>query len=140
VIRKAVASDIPAIMEIERSSFSSPWEEQLFKEALNKGFFVSIEGEEIAGYIVFEVISDEGHITDIAVSKKHRNKGIASELVKEIIRLAKENAVKQVFLEVRSSNEEAKKLYSKFGFSEIGKRKAYYSKTNEDALIFSLKI
>jgi ribosomal-protein-alanine N-acetyltransferase len=142
VIRSAKNSDIPAILEIERALFSDPWEEQLFNEAIkdHKDFFVSIEQNKITGYIIFEKVLDEGHITNLAVSKEYQRKGLASELINKILDLARQQKIKQVFLEVRESNEAARKLYLKFGFLEIGKRKAYYNKTNENAIILKLDL
>lgn len=142
MIRNAENSDIPAILEIERSLFAGPWEEQLFIETIkdHKDFFVFIEQKKIAGYIIFEKVLDEGHITNLAVSKEYQRKGIASRLINKILDMARQEKIKQVFLEVRESNEAARKLYSKFGFVEIGKRKSYYHKTNENAVILKLDL
>jgi len=143
VIRKAVRPDIPKVMEIEKSLFSDPWDEKLFMDALDsedKHFFVSIFDDDLAGYVIFEKVLDEGHITNLAVASEHRRKGVASQLVGKIVDMAKGLKMREIFLEVRRSNEAAKRLYSKFGFKEIGKRKGYYSKANEDALVLSLKL
>lgn len=143
MIRPAAEPDIPRIIEIERSSYADPWGESLFIEAMGGGgkhLLVDEESGELAGYIVFEQVLDEGHITDLAVDKKYRGRGIASELLNKVLDLAGELNVKSLFLEVRESNAAAKKLYSKFGFKEIGRRKRYYHKANEDALVLNLKV
>ncbi len=142
MIRPAVEPDIPRIIEIERSSYADPWEESLFIEALGengKYLFVDEERNELAGYILFEPVLDEGHITNLAVDKKYRGRGIAAELLNKVLDLAGKLNVKLIFLEVRESNVAAKKLYSKFGFKEIGRRKSYYSAANEDALVLMLE-
>lgn len=142
MIRPAAEPDIPKIIEIERSSYADPWEESLFIEALGaagKHLFVDEERNELAGYIVFEPVLDEGHITNLAVDKKYRGRGIAAELLNKVLDLAGKLNVKSIFLEVRESNVAAKKLYSKFGFKEIGRRKSYYSAANEDALVLMLE-
>ena len=141
MIRRAVKQDIPQIIEIEKVSFSDPWDKQLFLDAIDpkdKYLMVAEGGKEIEGYIVFEKVLDEGHITNLAVEAKHRKKGIAAGLVRYVLDLARGLGVKEIFLEVRESNEAAKKLYSKFGFREIGRRKGYYPKANEDALVLKL--
>jgi len=141
VIRRATKQDIPKIVEIEKVSFSDPWDKQLFLDAIdseNKYLMVAEHGGEIEGYIVLEKVLDEGHITDLAVGGKYRKMGVASELVNDALALARGMDIKEIFLEVRGSNEAAKKLYSKFGFREIGKRKGYYPKANEDALVLKL--
>jgi len=137
VIRKASKSDIPAILEIERSLFSDPWDERLFEEALasgNKAIIVSEESGIVNGYAVFEHILDEGHITDLAVAKDQQRQGIASALVDSVLEEADKLGSSKIFLEVRENNEAARKLYSKLGFREMGRRKAYYPKANEDAV------
>ena len=142
MIRRAVKSDIPGIIEIEKVSFSDPWDNQLFLDAIDpkdKYLMVADLGGKIEGYIVLEKVLDEGHITNLAVGEKHRKKGVAAGLVNHVLDLAKGLGIKEIFLEVRESNEAAKKLYSKFGFREIGRRKGYYPKANEAALVLSLK-
>jgi len=142
VIRHAAKSDIPEIAEIEKVSFSDPWDKQLFLDAIDsedKYLIIAEGGKEIEGYVVFEKVLDEGHITNLAVAAKHRKKGIATGLVSNVLDLAKHLGIKEIFLEVRESNEAAKSLYSKFGFREIGRRKGYYPKAGESALVLSLK-
>ena len=141
MLYKATISDIPEMMEIERASYSKPWDEQLFVQAVNsagKHSFVSKIDSKIAGYIVFEVVADEGHITNIAVTKQNRRRGIATELIVKVLELVRDHHINSVYLEVRQSNEAAKKLYEKFGFKEIGERKGYYQGTNENALVYKL--
>jgi len=143
VIRKAQKSDVPGILKIENDLFPDPWDEQLFIDLLdkeNKYFFVKELNGDLAGYVVFERIVDEGHITNLGVAKPYQKKGIATQLIGNIIDLAKGMKIGIIFLEVRQGNEAAKRLYSRFGFKEIGKRKAYYPKANEDALILALEI
>jgi ribosomal-protein-alanine N-acetyltransferase len=143
VIRPAATSDIPGIIEIEKSSYAEPWQESLFVEALGacgKYLFVDEEHNDVAGYIVFEPVLDEGHVTNLAVSDKYRRMGIATGLLNKALDIAKGLKIGSIFLEVRESNVAAKKLYSKFGFKEIGRRKSYYHKTNEDALVLNLKV
>jgi [ribosomal protein S18]-alanine N-acetyltransferase len=142
VIRPAAEPDIPRIVEIERSSYADPWKENLFTGALGadgKYLFVDEQRKELAGYVVFEPVLDEGHITNLAVDKKYRGRGIATGLLNKVLDLAEELNVKSIFLEVKESNEAAKKLYSKFGFKQIARRKSYYSAVNEDALILRLE-
>ena len=125
-------------MEIETASFAHPWEESLFIDILStngKYFFVYESDRKPVAYIIFETVLDEGHITDLAVSEKYRNKGIGKELIEKTLDLAKGSKIKSIFLEVRESNEAARRLYQKLGFKLLGKRKGYYPK-NEDALTY----
>jgi [ribosomal protein S18]-alanine N-acetyltransferase len=143
VIQKAAISDLSEILDIEKESYHKPWNEDLFMKALDssdKTIFVSRTMGKISGYVVFEHVADEGHITNIAVAKSFRRKGIASELIGKAVTYARDLNVVSMFLEVRESNDAAKHLYNKFGFREIGKRKDYYSSPNDNAIIFQLKL
>ena len=66
-----------------------------------------------------------------------RRRGIGSELMKELIAIARERKLQAIFLEVRESNAAARSLYRKFKFSEGGRRKNYYAKPTEDAVLYS---
>lgn len=143
MIRKAVKSDVPGVLEIEKDLFSDPWDKRLFEDAIeaeDKHFFVAEEADKLAGYVIFEKVLDEGHITNLAVAKEYQKHGTGTNLVNCVIELARQEKLKEIFLEVRESNEAAKVLYSKFGFKEVGRRKRYYPKANEDALIFRLNL
>jgi [ribosomal protein S18]-alanine N-acetyltransferase len=142
VIRPAAEPDIPRIVEIEKSSYADPWKEDLFIQALGadgKYLFVDEQKDGLSGYIVFEPVLDEGHITNLVVDKKSRGRGIAAGLLNKVLDLADELSVRSIFLEVKESNEAARKLYSKFGFKQIAKRKGYYPSANENALILRLE-
>ena len=73
-------------------------------------------------------------ITNIAVSPSYRRSGVAEALLKELERRARLKDVTVFFLEVRQSNEAAKRLYEKLGYSPIGVRKRFYEKPVEDAI------
>jgi len=87
----------------------------------------------VIGYGGLWVLFDEGHITTLAVHPLHRKAGTGSFLLEHMLRKARANGATQVFLEVRDSNLAARRLYEKFKFKVIGRRKNYY--LNEDALV-----
>ena len=92
---------------------------------------------EIAGYCGMWTVLGEGNITNIAVSPAYRRSGVAEALLKELERRARLKDVTIFFLEVRQSNEAAKRLYEKLGYSPIGVRKRFYEKPVEDAIVMS---
>jgi [ribosomal protein S18]-alanine N-acetyltransferase len=142
-IRKMEVEDLAAVLEIEEASFISPWTEGMFEETLDSSIsegFVLTAGRSLLGYIILYAVEDEGHIMNIAVEPSALRKGIASMLVAHVISRFREKGVSQFFLEVREGNEPAKKLYRKLGFGTIGRRKRYYTETNEDALVMWLSI
>ena len=142
VFEDMVAEDIPAILEIEQASFTTPWSETSFFNELKKpGSFLKVakKGGRVVGYACGGRIIDEGHILDIAVHPEYRRLGIASALASLIIGRLKEEGCRFIFLEVRASNDHAKEMYEKFGFEVLGTRKNYYVSPVEDAVIMVLK-
>lgn len=120
---------------IEKECFSAPWSEESFKTAENTRFYLYFEGERVVGYVGIYSVLDEGYITNIAVLKDHRKKGVATALLKELTE--KESALSYISLEVRESNAAAISLYTKFNFKKEGVRKAFYSSPKEDGLILT---
>ena len=98
----------------------------------------ALEGDAVLGYIGLMHILDEGYISNIAVSEIHRGKGVACALVNAMKVRGAELGLSFLTLEVRTSNRAARALYTKHGFTEVGRRKGYYEKPAEDALLMTL--
>jgi len=142
-IRELRESDLPSVVKIERLSFSTPWSETLFFNEIHMQRSipkVAVIDERIAGYICANHVADEGHILNLAVHPDFRGKGIAKILVKNILEELKANACRFLYLEVRASNNAARKLYEDFGFSVVWTRKLYYTEPKEDAVIMMLRL
>jgi ribosomal-protein-alanine N-acetyltransferase len=135
--------DINPILEIEKGSFSWPWNRISFvgelacKQAYN--FTVKCldgtDAQQVIGYIFCRLVENELHILRIAVEPNWRSRGIASWLLKRCVGLAGEKGATSAFLKVRPSNQNAISLYHKQGFRVIGKQPNYYTDTREDALV-----
>ena len=91
--------------------------------------------ERIVGFAGLWLMLDEAHVTTICVAKEFRGRGLGEVLMSHLMDLSNEIGASRVTLEVRVSNEPAKALYRKYGFTEEGIRKRYYSDDNEDAAI-----
>lgn len=91
----------------------------------------------IIGFVGFWVMADEAHITSIAVREAYRRQGIGELLLIAAIDSAAKLKARVVTLEVRVSNTIAQNLYTKYGFSRVGVRRAYYSDNREDALVMT---
>ena len=131
-------SDIEEVVAIEEESFSTPWSNKSFEDSLKLPygkFYVARTEGKVVGYVGLYLVGEEGDITNVAVLSQYRRKGIAGKLIEKVINYAKENEINCINLEVRPSNSSAIKLYEKYGFDELGKRKNFYSKPTEDALI-----
>jgi len=131
------------ILEIERSSFRTPWNLIQFLDELTNPvshLWGLIQDEKLIGYICFWTIGDEIHILNIAIHPEKRRKGMARYLLNQLINMAKEKDVSEIWLEVRVSNKPAISLYESLGFKKVGLRKGYYPDTHEDAILMSLKL
>ncbi|OGC30617.1 ribosomal-protein-alanine N-acetyltransferase [candidate division WOR-1 bacterium RIFOXYB2_FULL_48_7] len=120
--------DIPQVVEIERLSFKFPKPESVFREDEHK-YLVAKEENQIVGYIGIEKVLDEVHIINMAVHPDYRGQGIGKRLMQHVL-----NEEEVFFLEVRISNENAKKVYERYGFKVINTRKGYYA-DGEDAFV-----
>lgn len=141
-IRNLEEQDLPYVLEIVSQSFSIPWSLNSFKnELLNPHSILRVAefSGEIVGYIVLRKILDEAELLSIAVKPELRRKGIATELIKNVLDELKDS-VETCFLEVRVSNKEAISFYEKIGFKKVGLRKKYYLLPEEDAIIMKLDL
>jgi ribosomal-protein-alanine N-acetyltransferase len=131
--------DLPAVMAIERASFPTPWSEDIFRgdllDNLNSVYEVGMIDGKLATYAGIWVLNEIGHITTIAVRHELRGQGLGETALLHIIKTGRKEGVEKFTLEVRESNIEAIKLYEKYGFKLIGRRKNYYKEIGEDALV-----
>ena len=122
------------VHEIERVCFSDAWSANSFRHEREAGrLHLAMEEDTLLGYIVFWRIEDECEIANIATHPERRGEGIGSMLLSHAL----ECGADKFYLEVRESNEAAKALYFKHGFTTYGKRKNYYRNPTEDALLLS---
>ncbi len=130
---------IPDAVTLEELCFSEPWSEKAFHESLSSSLshFLVWEEEKAVGYIGLYAVSGEGSITNVAVHPEKRGQGIGEKLVREAIRTGARLKLEYITLEVRESNIPARRLYEKCGFRDMGKRKNFYSKPREDAVIMN---
>lgn len=137
VIRPATRTDLDALIAIERASFHDPWAPSSIESSLNNEhvFVLAATFENaICGYGVAWTVGDEGEITHIAVAPEARQQGVGSALLQEMIAECRQRGAEKVFLEVRSSNERAQRLYERHGFQKVGLRRRYY-RDGEDAIV-----
>jgi ribosomal-protein-alanine N-acetyltransferase len=95
--------------------------------------------EYIMGFAGMWLMAGEAHITNIAVREKHRRQGIGELLLISLIELVLELGAHLVTLEVRASNTTAQSLYAKYGFTEVGLRRGYYTDNREDGVLMTLE-
>ncbi len=141
-IQKAEAPDIESVYNIEIKESFRPWKRSYFLAEISNDISYlyicrDLESGDIAGYIVFWIIDDILEIHNLTVREPLKRKGIATALLNFIYTQARKEKVKEMFLEVRESNQNALALYKKLGFKLKGRQKDYYRNPPEDALIYS---
>jgi ribosomal-protein-alanine N-acetyltransferase len=138
-IRSMQMRDIPAVAALEAQTFSMPWSEQGFADALaqtdNIFLVAELADETIVAYCGLYAAGEEGEITNVAVSDTLRRIGVGFSIVSELLKQARQQGICAVFLEVRQSNETAHRLYERAGFTDCGIRKNFYERPKEDAVV-----
>ena len=136
-IRQLTYADLPQVIAIERRAFPTPWSLAMFVLELSKPSGICLaallDGRMVA-YLVCSRYDTVWHLMNVAVDTRLRRQGIASALLERLFELA-DKPSEHYTLEVRTSNEEAIRLYERFGFRAAGRRRAYYHDNREDALI-----
>ncbi|AEH38007.1 ribosomal protein S18-alanine N-acetyltransferase [Halopiger xanaduensis] len=144
-IRPAERADLLAVVRIENASFAQPWPYDAFERFLGEpGFLVATKGDtEVVGYVISDVSStygrELGHIKDVAVHPEHRGDGVGSALLSRSIAVLASRGADSIKLEVRRTNDGAKRLYREFGFEPLRRVPDYYE-DDEDAIIMIRKL
>jgi len=131
--------DIAQIQTIEREIFRTPWPRNAYYRELHHNrsayYLVLRRDDDVIGYAGLWKMSDEAHITTVGVKAAEQGKGYGHALMAALIQRAYELGSRWLTLEVRPSNDVAVRLYEKFGFKVIGRRRGYYTDNNEDAIV-----
>lgn len=139
ILRQADARDVEEIYEIEKLCFSDPWSRDSLTYEFTeneRAFYVAAEIDgQVVGYAGLWWVADEGHITNVAVRPGYRNRRIGSQIIETLLEVTGQYGIRHYTLEVRRSNDSARALYEKYGFSVEGIRPGYYQTGHEDALI-----
>ena len=124
--------------EVEKASFSQPWSEQsLALPATGEygcGMACEVDGK-LAAYACMVSVLDEGEIVNVATHPDYRRRGYARAVLLALLEKARQDGIVTLTLEVRESNAAAQALYASLGFGVVGKRKDFYSRPREDAII-----
>lgn len=145
-IRQARLADLLALLALDRASAGAAhWPEAEYRNliesqhtqaAVRPLLLVAEANAAPAGMIVARAVAGEWEIENVAVLPTYRRQGIAAALVQALLAAAAAAGASAVFLEVRESNQPARKLYERFGFRETGRRPAYYHQPEEAAILY----
>lgn len=154
-IRRMTEDDIPAVYVIEQLAHPDPWPEQTFHDCLRISFigfvieinYASIRAKvnsqpKVLGYAILSYAADEGHILNFGIHPNVQKQGYGTQLIQYIVNWAREQRLKDLYLEVRASNKTAIRLYERHGFVRTGVRSNYYRTEHgrEDAFVMNYKI
>ena len=138
-IREMRETDIAQVEAIEQEIFSVPWSENLFfppAQRLKIFIWCALQAKKLQALRIVEC-AWRREFTNMAVAEKYRRNGVAEALMKEMEERGRQKDVTIFFLEVRESNDAARRLYEKMGYEQIGVRKNFYEKPAENAIIMS---
>jgi ribosomal-protein-alanine N-acetyltransferase len=134
--------DLDEVLAIESAVYTHPWTRANFADSLRAGYECRTwrAGRELIGYFVLLVAAGEAHLLNLSVAAAHQRGGHGSALLGEVVRIARAEGARHVFLEVRPSNRRAMALYARHGFRQIAVRRGYYPAYGgrEDALVLTL--
>lgn len=149
-LRRITRSDLDAVMAIETASHVRPWTRGNFSDSLASGYFADVlvdADARLVGYCVAAAGVDEMHLLNLSVAPGERRRGHASFMLRALIAHCRAEGIAQLWLEVRVSNDAARRLYRQLGLQEVGLRPSYYPATpadpkarGEDAVLMQLQI
>ena len=142
VIRRATLDDIPAIVAIERQEASAAhWRAEEYAKLVASGLILVFKPEgELRGFICAKSVAGEWELENIVVAKAFQRQRIADSLMQALLGEVEHSGGSKVFLEVRESNLQARRLYEKRKFRESGRRRNYYQNPSEDAILYELTL
>ena len=141
-VRRMSPADVTdALVILHESPEAAMWSVESLLEAASSdsAWIAEASGQKVA-FLVGRSVADEFEILNLAVASAHRRRGIALRLMKEALRHAQKTGARRAYLEVRDSNKAAIALYSRFGFTECGRRPRYYQYPMEDAVVLALDL
>lgn len=140
------AADVPRLMPTERAAYSVPWTEGNFIDSIAAGYHAELllapDGRLIGYWLAMPGV-DEMHLLNITVAPEFQRQGWAVRMLDRLIACMRSQRLNQLWLEVRVSNTRAQDVYLRYGFTQVGRRPAYYPAAGggrEDALLMSLEL
>lgn len=128
-----------SVIRIEQQVYPRPWSMGLFMSELSfqgsRIYVVARVGSQVVGYGGLMLVTEDGHITTLAVDPEWHRHRLGTRLLHVLATAAVARGAQNLTLEVRASNHAAQELYRSFGFAPAGIRKGYYVETKEDAIV-----
>jgi [ribosomal protein S18]-alanine N-acetyltransferase len=141
-----LVDDLNAVLAIEYAIYPFPWTRGNFADSIESGYEAWVLHDAsgaVLGYFLMMLAIDDAHLLNITVRSDLQGKGLGRFLLDKVMKIARQNEMQSLLLEVRPSNHRALAVYQKAGFETIGTRKNYYpapDNTREDAIVMKLEL
>jgi ribosomal-protein-alanine N-acetyltransferase len=151
--------DLDAVQAVEATAYPHPWSRRHFADSLAAGYAAVMllgeatpgevvypprtDGRWLVGYLIAMPGVDEAHLLNITVAPAHQRQGWARCLLDALVLWSRGQRAQCLWLEVRQSNQGARRVYERYGFQQVGLRRAYYPAApigREDAVVMSLPL
>ena len=146
VLRPMTVASLDGVVELENAVYPFPWTRGNFVDSLVAGYTAwtlnHVDGD-LVGYCIAMSGVGEMHLLNITIAPAARRRGHARRIVDELVRACRSRRESRLWLEVRESNDDAREVYRRLGFSAVGRRKGYYpapAGRREDAIVMSLDV
>jgi len=133
--------DVDTVTALEASCFSQPWLRHDFEDILtnpDRCYLVALDQDTVVGGCMLTALGTEGDISNVAVRADYRRRGIARQLMTELIAYGQSRGITAFTLEVREHNPAAIALYETVGFHSVGIRPNFYTQPTDNAVIMWL--
>ncbi|MFT5115058.1 MAG: ribosomal-protein-alanine N-acetyltransferase [Parasphingorhabdus sp.] len=136
--------DLDVVTTIEKECSPAPWSYAIFESCLISQYSCQVaeSAGKVVGFAILNLGYDESHIMNVGVSPGCRSRGVAREMLNELLDTCRRSMIETVLLEVRATNTIAIGLYHSLGFQIVGRRVGYYARgqDREDAINMSLSL
>ena len=143
--RAMLPTDVDAVHTLDARAYPHPWSRANFADAIASGYvcvcLCAADGT-LMGHVVVMRGVDEMHLLNITVAPEHQGRGLGAAMLRDVVAWSQAEGAEALWLEVRQSNERARRLYVRGGFEAVGQRKGYYpdGRGREDAVVMRLAL
>ena len=139
VLTPFTTADLDPVMAIEKDCFSAPWPRESFTQDLTENkttlALCAKSGTRLVGYLMGWRLQPEFHLGNLAVHRDYRRHGIATLLLGSVLDTLAVDGCAMASLEVRETNDAARRLYTNLGFIPVAIWPKYYADSGEDAQV-----
>jgi ribosomal-protein-alanine N-acetyltransferase len=142
-IRWLIRRDMDDVLRIERESFVGPWtEDDLLSVLRNRAVIGTVieTGNEIKGFMVYELHKERLELLNMAVDPAERRKGYGRQMIQRLIDKLSQQRRRSVEVVVRESNVNAQLFFSSLGFRSVRIHRKHFDDVPEDGYRFRYSV